>query len=48
MEDILAKSGLKFGSHGLKDRKWSPINHGPFFNTFSKSSFNDNLVRKKP
>lgn len=29
IEDTFVVDGLKNGSHGLKERKKSPINHGP-------------------
>ena len=35
MEETFAEEGLKFGSQGLIDRKFSPTNQGPFYKTKS-------------
>ena len=45
--ETFATASLKNGSHGLIDRKYSPINHGPLLSTASITSFAENLVRKK-
>ena len=46
-KDISSSNGLKLASNPQMDKKCSPINHGPFLSTISKSSMIENLSKKK-